>query len=454
MTIADGLPQPRRFWAMTTVCLGVFLTSIDSVIANIALPTIVADLHTSAAATVWVVTAYGLAVTMCILPFAALGEIFGCRRVYLAGLCLFTLASLGCAVAGGLPALVAFRMAQGVGGAGLVSVSLALLRFIYPRDRLGRGLALYATMVAIAMSAGPSVAAAILSVTSWPWLFAVNVPIGALAILVGYHALPETPRTGRRLDVTAALLNAAALGLLVVGVDGLGEAASRPLAVVELVVAGLLGTVLIRQQRRKTRPMVPVDLFRIKLFALSALTSTFSYTCLLLSFVALPFWLQHIAGLGAAATGLLITPWPLGIMLAAPLSGRLSDRFPAGILASAGLLVMAAGLGFLLLLPPNAGYADIAWRMAMAGLGFGFFQTPNNRALMTAGPLDRSGAASGALATCRLLGMSLGAALAALVFGLAHGAAGAAPAIGLALAVALVGAAISLGRLALPHRQG
>ncbi len=413
---SGGLPPARRALAMLTVCLGVVLTSIDSVIANIALPAISTDLGVSAAATIWAVTSYQLAVTVCILPFAALGERLGYRRVYLAGLVVFTLASLGCATSHSLPVLVGFRALQGVGGACLVSVALALVRFIYPRERLGRGLGLYATMVASSMAAGPAVAALILSLAQWPWLFAVNVPTGIAALVVGLRALPATARSGPRPDPVAAVLNALALGLIVIGVDGLGLAASRPRALAEVAVGAAALIALILRERHRARPLLPVDLLAIRLFGLSSLTAVMSYSAALMAFVGLPFFLQSITAASDAAVGLLITPWPLGIVAGAQLTGRLSDRYPAGILASAGLLVLAMGAAALALLPVGAGTLDIVWRMALCGLGFGFFQTPNNRTLMTAGPPERSGAASGMLATCRLLGMSLGAACAAVLF--------------------------------------
>lgn len=450
-TVPNGLPQPQRSFAMLTVCLGVLLTGIDSIIANIALPTIVADLHSTASATVWVVTAYQLSVTMCVLPAAALGERVGARWLYLAGLAVFTAASLGCAAATSLPMLVAFRAVQGLGGAGLVAVSLALVRMIQPRDRLGRGLGLYATMVALSMAAGPSVAAVILTLAHWPWLFAVNVPTGIIAVCLGIWALPASPGTRLRIDLPSVLLNAASLGLVVIGVDGLGEAASRPMALGELAGGLALGAVLIQRERRRTRPLVPVDLLRLPLFGLSALTSLISYATLIMAFVCLPFMLQDMAGRGATATGLLITPWPLGIMVGAQATGRLSDRYPAGILASIGLLVMALGLLLLGLMPDGAGDVDIALRMAVGGLGFGFFQTPNNRTMMTAGPPERAAAASGMLATCRLLGMSLGAAMAAVLLALvgtrqAH--------IGLlvGMALSLAAALVSAARLRVARR--
>ncbi len=411
-----GLPNPQRALAMLTICMGVILTSVDSVIANIALPTISDDLHASPASTIWAVTAYQLAVTVCILPLASLGERLGYRRVYLAGLTTFTIASLGCTFAHNLPMLVVFRALQGVGGAGLVSGSLAIVRFIYPRDRMGRGFGLYATTVAASMAAGPGIAAAILSLAHWPWLFAVNVPTGIAAVAIGLRTLPRIAASGPPLDITAALINAAALGLIVIGTDGLGLAADRPLAIAELVAGiGLMGLLVVRE-RARSRPMLPVDLLAIRLFRLSAITATMAYSGLLMAFVALPFYLQMLTGREPAGIGLLITPWPLGIVLGAQLTGRLADRYPAGILASSGLIVLASGAAALALLPTSPSDANVIWRMALCGLGFGFFQTPNNRAMMIAGPPERSGAASGMLATCRLLGMSMGAAMAAVLF--------------------------------------
>jgi DHA2 family multidrug resistance protein-like MFS transporter len=447
MLASDGLPPAQRAWAMLTICLGVSLSSMDGLIANLALPIIVRDLHTTPAATVWVVTAYQLAVTVCILPLSALAEIVGCRRIYIAGLVLFTLGSLGCAASDTLAMLVGFRVLQGVGAAGLVSVSTALVRFAMPRDRLGWALGLYAVTVGVSMSAGPTVAAAILTVAPWPWLFAINVPIGIVTILIGYRVLPETHRVKRPFDMSAALLTALALALLVTAVDRLGVPADRLSAALEIVAGIAIGIFVVRGQRRLAHPLVPVDLMRIPLFALSTITGMGAYATLILSFVALPFFFQGTLGRGDSVTGLLITPWPLVLVLCGPAAGKLSDRFPAGILGSIGLLIMACGLFTLMILPADASNADIIWRTALAGLGFGFFQTPNNRTIMTAGPIERSGAASGMLAITRMLGMSLGAASAALLFSVL-GPHGARSALGIAALIALGTAAVSFSRLA------
>ncbi len=420
----DGLSRPERWRAMTTIAIAVAMSVLDTAIANIALPTIAADVHASPAASIWVVNAYQLAVTVSLLACAALGDIIGYKRVYWTGLLVFTLASGACALSTSLPMLVIARVIQGFGGAGIMSVNTALVRFIYPRDQLGRGIGFNAFIVAVASATGPSIAAAILSVASWHWLFAVNVPLGIVALWYGARVLPATPRSGNRFDLVGALLNAAALGLLMIAVDGLGRGENRVLAGIELVAAIGFGLVLINRARAMTAPLLPVDLFRRPIFALSVGTSICSFMAQTLAYVALPFLFEDVGHRSQIATGLLMTPWPAIVVVVAPIAGRLSDRSAPALLGAAGLGVMTVGMALLLTLPDGASWADIAWRMAVCGFGFGFFQSPNNRLLLGAAPPERSGGASGMLSTARLLGQTTGSGLVALSFGLG-GAAGA-----------------------------
>jgi len=389
--------------------LGVVLAGLDSAIANIALPTIARELAATDAATVWVVNSYQLAVTVCLLPVASLGESLGLKRVYSFGLALFTVASLGCALSPTLGVLVAARLVQGVGGACMAALGGALVRAIYPRRLLGQGFALIALAVAISAALGPTLAALILSVARWPWLFLVNVPVGLIAVPLFLAVAPPSRRQPRPLDLVGALLNAAALGLVVTGVDGLGG--SGPGVAVGELAAGLgCGALLVWQQSRRAAPLLPLDLLRIPLFALSVGTSICSYTAQILAYVSLPFLFQTVMHRSAVATGLLVTPWPLLVAVAAPVAGRLSARHPASVLGSIGLAVLATGLLLLAAMPAMRADWDVAWRMAVCGVGFGFYQTPNNITLMTAGPPDRSGAASGMVAVAvaqRLAGLSV-----------------------------------------------
>jgi DHA2 family multidrug resistance protein-like MFS transporter len=412
----DGLPLPQRYWAVATIALGVIMAVMDSAIANVALPTIGIDLHTDPALSIWIVNGYQLAVTISLLPLAALGDIVGYRRVYLGGLILFTIASLLCALSHSLTMLALARVIQGFGGAGIMSVNSALIRFIYPQRMLGRGLSINVLMVAISAAAGPSVAAAILYVATWPYLFAVNIPFGITAVIVGLRALPRTPHASHRFDIPGAVLVALMFGLLIASIDALGHGEAVIWFVAEIVAVLVIGYVMVRREHQAVSPMLPVDLMRIPMFALSIGTSVCSFAGQMLALVSLPFLLQSGLHFSAVETGLLITPWPIAITLISPLAGRLADRYPAGLLGAIGLGVFASGLLSLAFLAPGATVFDIVWRMALAGMGFGLFQSPNARAMISSAPLERSGGASGMLGTARLLGQTMGAALVALSF--------------------------------------
>ena len=440
----DGLPPAERWRAMTTIAIAVAMSVLDSAIANIALPTIARELHATPAASIWVVNAYQLAVTVSLLAFASLGDIIGYKRIYWTGLLVFTAASGACALSGSLTVLVAARIVQGFGGAGVMSVNTALVRFIYPRDQLGRGVGFNAFIVAVASATGPSIAAAVLSVGSWHWLFAVNVPLGVVALWYGARVLPATPRSGNRFDLAGAALNAASLGLLMIAVDDLGRGENPWLAVTEITAAIVFGLVLINRARAMTAPLLPVDLFRRPMFALSVGTSICSFMAQALAYVALPFLFEDVGHRSQIATGLLMTPWPAIVVIVAPIAGRLSDRSAPALLGAAGLGVMTLGMVLLLAMPVGAGWLDVAWRMAVCGFGFGFFQSPNNRLLLGSAPPERSGGASGMLSTARLLGQTAGSALVALAFGLAGpGATGVAEGVRLALAVGAVAAGLA-----------
>ena len=236
----EGLSGRRLLWAVATLVIAVGMSSLDTSIANTALPTIATDLDATPAASVWVVNAYQLALVVSLLPFASLGEIVGYRRVYTWGLVVFTLASLACALSWSLPTLTAARIVQGFGASGIMSVNTALIRFIYPSNRLGRGVGINALVVAVSTAVGPTVAAGILSVASWQWLFAVNGPLGVVAFIMAVRVLPDTPRSDHRFDSASAALNAATFGLLIFGIgEGAHHASPWVTAIVLVLALGL-----------------------------------------------------------------------------------------------------------------------------------------------------------------------------------------------------------------------
>jgi DHA2 family multidrug resistance protein-like MFS transporter len=441
----DGLPTPRRYWAMLTVGLAIVMAVLDTSIANVALPTIAGDMSASPAAAIWIVNAYQLAVTMTLLSFASLGDIYEYRRIYRIGLVVFTAASLACALSHSILGLTAARVLQGLGAAGILSVNAALVRFIYPRAQLGRAIGINAVTVSISAAIGPTITSVILSVASWEWLFAINVPIGIFA-LIGSGSLPTTPRGKHRFDIVGALLSAATFGLIITTIDGIGHHQPLPLIVVEGVAALSIGAIMVWRETHRAWPLLPVDLMRNRLFSLSISTSVCSFIAQMMAYVSLPFYLQHSLGRSAVETGLLMTPWPLMTAAAAPIAGRLADRHSAGILGAVGLTVFGIGIVLLTLLPNDPSAANIVWRMAVCGAGFGLFQSPNNRAIINSAPRERSGGAGGMLGTARLLGQTIGAALVALLFGLAGGS-GTTLALAIASGIALLAALVSCLRV-------
>jgi len=412
---ADGLPVPRRYWAIAAIVLAIAMSVLDGSIANVALPTIAHELRTSAANSVWVINAYQIAILVSLLPLAALGEIIGFRRVSQAGLAVFTLGSLACALSPSLLALVCARVFQGFGAAGIMSVNAALVRFTYPHRLLGRAVGINAFAVATSAAIGPTVASAVLAVAQWRWLFAINVPLGIVTLAIARHALPFNEGSRRRIDWTSAALHVGAFGLSLSGLQSLAHSAGGAAAYAQIGCGALLAVALVRHELERETPLIPFDLLRIRSFSLSIATSVCSFTGQMAALVALPFEIERL-GHGAVATGLLMTPWPVAVAFAAPLAGRLADRFPAGILGGAGLGVLACGLLLLATFPRGASDFDFIWRMALCGLGFGLFQSPNNRTLIASAPRARSGAAGGMLSTARLLGQTTGAAGVAILF--------------------------------------
>ena len=442
----DGLPPGARGQAMLVILLGLFLSVLDASIVNLALPQIARQLQASSAQALWVVNAYQLASLVLLIPLAALGEKLGYRRVYLVGMAVFALASLASMLASSLAALVTARALQGLGAAGVMSVTSALVRLTYPRSLLGRGMAINSFVVATTAMAGPTVAAAILSVADWPWLFAANLPLGLFIMLLGRKALPfNPPNTEPRSPISAldVALNVLMFTLLFLGGEQLG-AGLKPQSVAAggwlppgwaLLLAGIVvGAFYIWRQRRLAAPLFPVDLLRIPVFALSMCGSVSAFCAQMLAYLALPFLLLEAFGLTPLQAGVLITAWPLATMVTAPVAGRLIGRYPDGLLGGVGMAMFASGLWLLAAMPEQPAHWDMAWRMALAGSGFALYQSPNNHTIVTSAPLARRGAASGMLGSARLTGQTLGAVVLAGIFTLQGGHGGHAETTALAVA--------------------
>lgn len=400
--------------ALASVLIGVVISTCDISLVNTALPTVARALAIDPAASIWVINVYYLTVTAALLPLAALGEIYGHRRVFLGGLLAFTGGSLASGCAWSLLSLAAARALLGLGAAAISAVTPALIRFIFPPQKLGQGLGIYAMVVGVSFMAGPTVASAVLSVTGWSGIFLINVPFGLIALALSRLGVPETPRNARRFDFISAGLCSGLFLFLSASLSSLSHRTDWRLVVIAAVAAVGCGYLLLRRERGHQAPILAMDLFRIPLFALSSATSILAFAIQGIAFISLPFFLQLDLGYSQVAAGFMMTPWPATLAVMTFIAAPLSDRVSPGLLGGGGLVIVSAGLLLLATLPAHPSTTDVIWREVVCGIGFGFFQSPNMKALMSSAPAGRSGGASGILATSRLLGQSIGAAIVAI----------------------------------------
>lgn len=432
---ADGLPQPRRSVAIGVVLAAMAMVVTDGGLSNIGLPTIAHALSIAPAQAILIVTAYQAALAMALLPCAALGERLGFRNVFAGGVFTFTVASLACALSPTLPLLLAARFVQGLGGGAILALGVALLRFSVSDQRFPAVVSWNALAVALSAAAAPAVGALMLSQLSWQWLYAVNVPLG-VGVWLAVRALPPVPGHRGRLDPFAIGLNCAVFGLAVAGAEILPINAAA--AALLFVGAALALLTLIRRERPKARPLIPLDLLDAPSFRNSIASSILCFAGQTAGLLALPFYLQQNLGLSAFLAGLYLTIWPLSVAATALLAGRVSRQVSTGLQCAMGAGMLSIGLAGMAIWPLAAGPLAIAPFSAVCGIGFGLFQVANNRNMFLSAPRARSGAAGAMQGAARLSGQTAGALLVALVFTLASSTDAHRAVIGVGAALALV----------------
>lgn len=416
---SDGVPLPQRYGAILTIVLGLTMAVLDGAIANVALPTIASDLNASPAASIWIVNAYQIAIVIALLPLSFLGDMVGYRRIYKIGTVVFIFTSLACALSRSLEMLTFARVAQGLGGAALMSVNTALIRLIYPQRFLGRGMGINSFVVAVSSAAGPTIAAAILSLASWQWLFLINVPLGIVAFVLAMRFLPPNSVRSKiiRFDLPSAIMNALTFGLLITALSGFARGSPLSWCWRRSPLCWWWGSSSFAASSRCPSPCCrSTCCVSHSSLSLSALPSAPSARrCWRWSpalFSAVDDGAQR-SGDRSAANAVAVSDHGDGA------AGRLFDR-EMSCRAAGGYRPADYGLRpvRLALLPSSPSDLDIIWRMALCGAGFGLFQSPNNHTIVASAPSHRSGGASGMLGTARLLGQSTGAALVALLFNL------------------------------------
>ncbi len=410
----------RKYIAVIALQIVLVMTVLDVTVVNVALPILAEKFSISNSSAVWIVTIYQLVITMLLLPVSSIGDLHSYKRTFLFGVVVFTLSSAMCAASQNFTMVVLSRAIQGIGAACVMGVNIALVRLIYPREILGRGMALNAMCIAIATAAGPTIAGAILSVASWHWLFLINVPLGIIAFFIGWRLLPQNPPIAHkpRFDWLSAIENMAVFGLIFFALGNFSRKGDLGLSAVLLVVGIVVGIFYVKRQFGHEQPLLPVDLFSNSMYTMSIATSVCSFMAQNIAMIALPFLYLNGYHFSAISTGLLMTPWPLATMIVSPIAARYVEKHNPGTTAAVGMGVFIVGVLLLLFTGSNPSEWNIAWRMAICGVGFGMFQTPNNIVMVMATPVNRSGGAGGMQSTARLVGQTLGATIVSSVFAL------------------------------------
>jgi EmrB/QacA subfamily drug resistance transporter len=414
-------PQPmpgRQKWvAVMGLGMGVFMATLDASIVNISLPTLVKVFHTNLAVIQWVILSYTLVLTSLMLGVARLGDMYDKKRLYTAGLALFTLASLLCALAPSVEWLIGFRALQGLGAVLTQALGSAIVTEIFPPSERGRALGLIGSTVSVGIALGPPLGGLLIGLAGWQSIFLVNIPVGIAAVWVVTRFTPSSPtRPGQRFDAAGAVilfvtLSTYAGGMTLAQGRGFGSPAAGGLLVVALV--GLAAFLFVESRVRQ--PMVDLSMFRNPLFSLNLLMGSLVFIVMSGAFI-MPFFLQLVKGFSTQEIGLMLMVNPIVTGLLAPVAGSLSDRYGSRGISLVGLLFVIAGCLAVSTLHEGVGALGFVLRWLPVGIGVAMFQSPNNSAIMGAVPRERLGVASGLLALSRTLGTSTGLPLMGTLF--------------------------------------
>lgn len=420
-SFSSGLPLPERRWAIAAISFGTALLTIDNGIATVALPTIARDLGVAPSSVVTIVTTYQLVLLMALLPLSALGDLIGHKRLYQGGQILFLAATCLCVFASNLPMLLIARAGQALGAAGVLAVNAALLRRIYPLDKLGRGLGLNSIIIASAAALSPTIGGLILSFGTWRWVFAAAAPFAVLCLLLGrFVPAPAPSRTSY--DLLGAAMCAVMFGALIVGLETHVHQGISLLGAALLGIGAIVAWFFVKREWGRPNPILPVDLLAKPVFAWATAGALMTFAGTMSFGLSLPFRLQSAYGMSPIEIGALMAAWPLTMMAAAPIAGALSDRAPKGLLGAIGMGLTTTAFLIIAFLPTDL--PDKAWLAAplmLAGAGMGLFISPNSYLIMRSAPPERSASAGALISTTRMVGGTLGATLCALLLSLHFG---------------------------------
>ncbi len=403
---------PGRGPAIASVLAAMGAAVLDASSMNLALPSISMALAIKPSDAAWLIIAYQAALMASLLPVAAIGDRWGNRRVFISGVCLFGASALACMVTPSFVLMIMLRMLQGIGAAAVMSLGVALLRQAVAPDELGRAIGWNAMMVALMSAAAPAIGAALLSAGSWRFVFLGGIALAIISLGAAY-ALPSTTTSRRSIDVQGMVSYVAIVFAVVIAV---GLFRLLPWLSIVLLASAVLGVWLfVRRDRRLPSPFLPLDLLRIPTFSRSVIASVICFTGLSIALLMVPFALQMRLEANPMQIAMLMTPWPLAVLMTTPVTTGLLVRFGTAKLCAAGSFCTSIGLAILATASSMSGTGLHVFAIMLCGVGFGLFQTPNNCSMFLAAPVERAASAGGLQATARLTGQVTGALLASLL---------------------------------------
>ena len=418
----DAAGQPSIRWALTSLSLAMLLSSLGTSIANVGLPTLAQAFNASFQQVQWIVLAYLLAITTLIVSVGRLGDLIGRRRLLLAGVLVFTLASMACGAAPTLWLLIAARAAQGLGAAVMMSLTMAFVGGIVPKEKTGSAMGLLGTMSAVGTALGPSLGGLLIAALGWRAIFLALVPLAVLTLFLAHRHLPidrHGPKAERvRFDHIGTLLLALSLGAYALAMT-IGRGSFGLLNVALLLAAAIGGALFALVEMKTAAPLIRLAMFRDRGLSASLAMSMLVSTVVMATLVVGPFYLSQGLGLEAVLAGMVLSVGPLAAALTSAPAGRFADRFGAKRMTAAGLIGMAIGCLALSLLPATLGIAGYIAPIVVITIGYALFQTANNTAVMADVAADQRGVISGMLNLSRNLGLITGASLMGAVFAFA-----------------------------------
>jgi EmrB/QacA subfamily drug resistance transporter len=419
MTIKIKQSANIRWFILANVALGTFMATLDASIVNVVLPTISLKLQVDLPVLQWVVTAYLLTIS-CLLPILGkLADIVGRKRVYSSGIILFTLGSALCGLASNVWFLVGMRILQAIGASMLMAISQAIIVANFPFHERGRALGLTGTMVALGSLTGPAIGGILVGLVGWQSIFYINVPIGIIAYLAALIILPSDSAEHElvRFDYKGSILFSLGLISLLYAVNNGENAGWNSMGVLSSMFFGLLLLVFfVLVERRTSQPIIDFDIYKNIPFLIGNLSAFLSFTGQFFYVMLMPFYLQNVLDFPTTKVGLLMTAFPLAMAIAAPISGYVSDKIGPVALTTGGLLTIACGMLYLLLISANSVFSQIIPGPILMGIGAGLFNSPNNSSVMSSVPKDKLGIAGGLNALVRNVGMIIGTALSVTLF--------------------------------------